>query len=483
MFHINRDDLLTVIHIVSNMLRMYGLTLVIPLIVSLIYSETLYALVFFLMAVIFTASFWAIQSLVPAKVCDTKHAVLSLAVIWIMIALVSVIPFIVYGMPFVDAFFESTSGWSGTGLTMIQDPSILPHSISFFRGFIQWVGGFGMVILVLLLYEKPKTAYALFLAEGRFEDFCLDFVKIARIVVGIYVSYTILGIFFMWISGVPFFDAAVHILSIIATGGFSTNSVGIGWFGKWPMFVAIIWMYIGGTSFLSHYSLISGRVRKFFRNPELRYMFAIFVVCSAIIGLDLYLSHKAVYYHGVFYVLSAMTGTGAGTPFAVSDFPPASIIILTLLMISGPAYGSTGGAVKLWRSIIVISVIRREIKKPFMHPNAVMPIKMGNNLIDEETASKVASFVLVYIFLILLGGIVFMFFNYGLVDSIFTVASAQGNVGLSTISGDIWFGMPYILKILLVIHMLIGRVEIFPFFVLLKALAGREDLKVLGGRE
>lgn len=474
MFNIDKEDILIVLQIISNMMRMYGVALVIPLFVSLYYEEYSYARVFLIMAVVFTGVFSLLKRLLKMPACDTKHAILSLALVWILISLFSVIPFLHYGMSFLDAIFESTSGWTGTGLTMIQDPSIIPHALQFFRGFIQWVGGFGVVILVLLLYEKPKTAYVLFLAEGRFEHFSTDFMKIARIIVGIYAVYTAIGTFFMWVSGVPFFDAMTHIMSIIATGGFSTNSIGIGFFGKWPMFVAIIWMYIGGTSFLSHYALLKGRVVKFLKNPEVGYMFAIFVVCSGIICLDLYFNKKASYYHGVFYALSAMTGTGAGTPFSVDKFPPASILILTVLMISGPAYGSTGGAIKLWRSIIVLKVIRREIIKPFLHPNTIIPLKMGNNIIDDETASKVASFSIVYIFLILAGSMIFMFFNYDIEDSVFTVASAQGNVGLLTLSGTVWYGMHYVLKILLILHMLVGRVEIFPFFILLKAIMGRK---------
>lgn len=474
MFNFDKEDALIVLQIVSNMMRMYGMVLVIPLFVALYYEEYSYAKLFFLMAISFTVVFSVIRRLIKIKECDTKHAILSLAMVWVSISFFSIMPFLFNGTSFLNAIFESTSGWTGTGLTMMQDPSILPHSLQFFRSFMQWVGGFGVVILVLLLYEKPKTAYVLFLAEGRFEHFSLDFMKIARIIVGIYAVYTAIGTFLMWLLGVPFFDALVHVMDIIATGGFSTNTVGIGIYGKGPMFIGIIFMYIGGTSFLSHYALIKGSIAKFFKNPEVKYMFILFVVCSGIICLDLFFNKKAEYYHGIFYALSALTGTGAGTPFSVDKFPPASIVILLVLMISGPSYGSTGGAIKLWRSIIVLKVIRREILKPFMHPNAIIPLKMGNNVIDDETASKVASFAIVYIFLILLGGIIFMFYNYDIEDSIFTVASAQGNVGLSTLSGTTWFNMPAVLKVMLILHMLIGRVEIFPFFILLKAIMGRK---------
>lgn len=474
MFNFDKEDFLIVTQIIANMLRMYGVILIIPIIVSLMYGEWSYTKIFFITAVILTVGCSIIRRVIKTQECDVKHALISLALIWVIISLVSIVPFLYYDISFINSFFETTAGWSGTGFTLIQDPGILPHSLQFFRGFIQWLGGFGVVILVLILYEKPKTAYVLFLAEGRFEHFSTDFMKIARIIVGIYAVYTAIGTFFMWLSGVPFFDALVHIMDIMATGGFSTNTVGIGIYGKIPMLTAIVFMYIGGTSFLSHYALVKGRVAKFFRNPEVRYMFAIFVVGSLIICLDLYFNKKEEYFQGIFYALSALTTTGTGSTFSVDKFPPASMLILMVLMISGPAYGSTGGGIKIWRSIIILKVIRREILKPFLHPNAIIPLKIGNNVVDDETASKVASFVIVYIFLILIGSVIFMFFNYSLQDSIFTVASAQSNGGLLTISGPSWFGMHVVLKIMLILHMLIGRVEIFPFFILLKAMMGRK---------
>jgi len=473
MFNFDKEDILIVTQIIANMLRMYGVILIIPIIVSLFYGELSYTKIFLITGVVITVGCSILRRVIKTQACDVKHALISLALIWVIISLASIVPFLHYGISFLNAFFETTSAWSGTGFTMIQDPSVLPHSLQFFRGFIQWLGGFGVVILVLILYEKPKTAYVLFLAEGRFEHFSTDFMKIARIIVGIYAVYTAIGVFCMWISGVPFFDALVNIMDIMATGGLSTNSVGIGFYGRIPMLIAMVFMYIGGTSFLSHYALIKGRVAKFFKNPEIRYMFAIFAVGSLIICLDLYFNKKYEYYHGIFYALSALTTTGTGSTFTVANFPPASLLILMILMISGPAYGSTGGGIKIWRSIIILKVIRREILKPFLHPNAIIPLKIGNNVVDDETASKVASFVIIYIFFILVGSVIFMFFNYDLKDSIFTVASAQANGGLLTISGTAWFGMHAFLKVMLILHMLIGRVEIFPFFILLKALMGR----------
>lgn len=471
---IRKEDLLIIIQILANMFRMFGVILFIPLLASIFYAETEFTLIFASMAVVIILVSTIIRYFLKINKCDFKHAILSLAIGWASISAVSAIPFLLYpDFGFVNSFFESLSGWTGSGLTMVQHPSLLPHTLNLFRAMMQWIGGFGIVILALLLYEKPKTAQTLFLAEGRFEDFYVDILKVARMIVVIYLIYTLFGTLMLNIAGVPFFDAFIHSLTTISTGGFSTNEVGIGMYGGVPMFIGIALMYLGGISFLSHYALIKGKVKKFFKNPELRYLFILSFISIFFVMLDVYLSKQHFYYESIFYVVSAITGTGAGTVKPVVDFPHTSILIIILCMVSGAAYGSTSGGLKLWRSIIILKVIRREMLKPFLPENTVLPIKIGNNVVSDETALKAASYMLMYVLLMLMGSVVFMFFNYSFTESIFTVASAQGNVGLNIIPSAQYFYMHPFLKVLLTFHMLAGRMEIFPMLVLLRALVKR----------
>lgn len=471
---LRKEDLLIIVQILANMFRMFGFILIIPLVASIFYKESVYTELFGVLAVITILVSSFVRLFLKIERCDFKHAVSALAVGWISIAIVSTLPFLVYpGFGFVNSFFEALSGWTGSGLTMVQDPTILPHTLNLFRSLMQWVGGFGIVILALLLYERPKAAQTLFLAEGRFEDFYVDLLKIARMIVIIYLLYTLAGTLLLIASGVPFFDALIHALTTIATGGFSSNKVGIGLYGKVPMLIGIALMYIGGISFLSHYSLMKGKIKKFLKNPEIRYLFIISMIAMLFVILDVFLSKQHLYYESIFYVVSAITGTGAGTTTAVASFPHTSILILLLCMVSGAAYGSTTGGLKLWRSVIILKVIRREIVKPFMPEKTVMPIKMGNHLITDETALKAASYMLLYILFMLGGSVVFMFFNYPLTESIFTVASAQGNVGLNIIPATQYFYMHPCLKLLLTFHMLLGRMEIFPLLILLRGLTRR----------
>ena len=348
------------------MFRAFGFLLLVPTIFSFAVEEIEFTKLFGLMAVIFIAVFSTIKYFLKKEECRLKHAVISLALAWTSIALASAIPFLVHGIKFIDAFFEAFSGWTGTGFSMIQNPQNLPLSLNFWRGLIQWVGGFGIVVLVLLLYERPKTAFTLFLAEGRSENFYTDLLKVARMIVLVYALFTLLGFCLMLISGVPLFDAFINTLTSIATGGFTTNEIGVGYFGIMPMCITILLMLIGGISFASHYNLIKGKIKQFFKNPEIIFMFIIIVFAFAFVSLEIYLTKKGNYFDGLFYIVSALTGTGATTKFPVGAFPSVATLILIFLMISGPTYGSTGGAIKLWRTLVLFKVIRRQILKVFL---------------------------------------------------------------------------------------------------------------------
>jgi len=464
---LHKGDVAIILQILSNMLRFVGISMLVPAIVSYFYGELLYAQLFFEMAIILIVVFSILYSILGHREAKFKHAVIAIALGWFLVGLIGMFPFLPFGMQPVDAFFESMSGWSTTGLTMVQRPEELPYSLNFWRGFIQWLGGFGIVILALMLYERPKTAQELFHAEGRTEDFYTNLFKIARIIVGIYLIYTILGIILFLISGLNLFDATIHSFTCIATGGFSTNSVGIGIYGHAAMASAIIIMLAGGISFVSHRELMKGNIKGFFSNPEVKFLFVMLISSTLLIFLSSTIKEQI--FDQFFYAVSALTGTGATSTLAVNTLPPAAVFVLIMLMVCGACYGSTAGAIKLWRILIVFKVIRREIYKALLPQNAVLPIKIGGKTIPDENALNAIAYFALYIMLLLFGSIVFMLAGYGTVESIFTVASAQGNVGLNVISGARWFGMNAALKILLSFHMILGRMEIIPFLVMLKS--------------
>ncbi len=469
MAELDKADLLAILRVISNMLRFVGLALVVPVLVSVFYSEVLYANVFAVMAIVLTVVFSLIHFIVGKREVEFKHAMISVALCWFIVGFISCIPFLFAGIPFVDAFFESISGWSGSGLSMVKQPETLPFSLNFWRGFIQWIGGFGIVILALIFYERPETAHKLFQAEGRTESFYINVIRIARIIIAIYLVYTAIGVVLLLAAGLSPFDALIHAFSSIATGGFSTTSAGMGNFGKMAMSATILLMLLGGISFESHRDLLKGRIKRFFSNPEVKLLFGLILAASAIIFLNNYLSQNSHFFNEFFYVVSAISGTGATGEIAVSALPAISIFVLIRLMVFGACYGSTTGAIKLWRILIVFKVVRREIYRALLPKKTIIPIKVGGKPVSSDAALDALAYIGLYILLLAFGSIVFMFGGYGVIESVFTVASAQGNVGLSVIAGNAWFGMNDALKILLSIHMIAGRMEIIPFLVVLKS--------------
>ncbi len=475
---LKKVDFLLIVQILSTLLRMYGVSLIVPSLVAFYLGDPSAAKSFFTTGLVIFGITSILLFLLEKPLKDheakIKHTVICLALAWIVVSFISMIPFLREGLTTVDAFFESFSGWTGSGLSMINDPASVTPSLNFFRGYIQWIGGFGIVVLALLLYTRPTTAKSLFMAEGRSENFFLDFKKIARIVVAIFAVYTVAGIVALKISGVPLFHAIIHALTTISTGGFSSNTIGIGVYGYVPMFIGILLMLIGAISFNSHYHLLSGDYKKFFKNPEIIFMIAIIFISTALISFEIWFIEANFFYDGFFYVVSALSGAGAGTPVPISSFNQVSIIIFIFLMVCGATYGSTAGAVKLWRILIVGKIIRREVVKHFLPEHAVVPIKVGDQVVSDDQALKVTAYTLLYLSVLFIGSFIFMLSGYTTVNSVFMVASAQGNVGLNILSEATYFGMNTFLKMLLVFHMLIGRIEIFPLLVLIRSFTAKK---------
>lgn len=492
MVQFSRTDFKIILQIIANILRMFGIVMIFPGILALLFFEGEYFWVFFLPGAIVTGIFWWIKSFLKFDQATMKHAITGLVLSWLIISLISSIPFAKYNIAFLDALFESVSGWTGTGFTMIQDPSAIPKILNIWRALIQWVGGFGIVILALLIYEKPKTAQTLFLAEGRREDLALNILKIARLFVVIYTAYTLIGSFVMWSSNlfgseISYFDSLINVATAIATGGYSSNPVGVGIYGRFPSSIIMIMMLIGGISFIRHYELFKGKFRSVFKDSEVRFLLATIVLASLLISADLYLgiksdefsnsefneSSQVQMFDGVFYVVSAVVGSGHTTQAPVSNLPNLSMLIIILLMIFGASYGSTCGAIKIWRILIIFKVVKREIRRAFVPKHAILPLKVGDVTISDDSALQAASFTLLYITLLIAGTIIFLMFGYGSLESIFTVASAQGNVGLNVIQTANYFSMHPVLKIVMMGHMLLGRMEIIPILIFVRGFLGR----------
>ncbi len=467
-----KRDATIIIRLVADVLQAYALFLLIPLTVALASAERVQALVFGIEAGVLLPATRFVQRRTTSTGVQKRHAAMALALMWTSLSLLSFVPFLSHDLGPVDALFEAFSGWTDTGLTMIPDPQSLPHSLSVFRILVQWASGLGIVILMLYIYgPSSRAAQSLFRAEGRFEDFATNVWQLGRTIVLIYVGYTAAGALALRALGLTWFDALAHAVTSLSTGGFSTNSVGVGLYGALPSAVAVVLMVMGGISFGSHQALLSGDVRKFLRNPEVRALAVIIVGASGLLVAELWVTEGYVgerVLPSVFYAVSALSTCGAGTTLPLSEAPDVWVFTVTLLMISGAAYGSTTGGLKLWRVIIIGQVIGREIRRPFYPAQAVLPITMGNNRIRGRTVIEVTAYALLYLALGLGGSLLFMLFGHRSLHALFSVFSAQGNVGLNAMPEALWYGMHWFLKLQLIFHMLIGRMEIFPLLYIVR---------------
>ncbi|MCJ7735707.1 MAG: TrkH family potassium uptake protein, partial [Anaerolineae bacterium] len=465
---------LIIFRLVGDVLYAFGFLLLVPLLVAIFAGEDRQAITFGIGAAICIPVFYVVRRRTSAAGVKNHHAAIALTIMWVSLSLISSIAFRLNGISWINALYEAFSGWTDTGLSMIAHPEELPVSLSLFRIMMQFVSGLGIVIFMLALRgPSSQAAQSLFQAEGRFEDFTTNIWHMGRTIFVIYSGYTLAGFLLLWALGVPPFDALMHAITSLSTGGFSTNSVGVGLYGALPSIVAIVLMLAGGISFSSHQALVTGSLKKFWRNPEVRALFTISIGASGVLFLVQYLAEGPAWDRvlaSVFYAVTAISTCGAGTTISVSQLPDAAIFVIIILMLSGAAYGSTTGALKLWRLIIVRKVIGREIRRPFYPTGTVLPIRMGNNIITDNTALQVAAYVLLFVGIGLVGSLVFMVSGYRPLYALFTVFSAQGNVGLNAMPDTLYYGMHPLLKLQLIAHMLIGRIEIYPLLYLLHGL-------------
>ncbi len=464
-------NLYSVLSYIGMILEILGILAFIPIIISLIYGEGLH-FPFIITGIISFAIGSILSKRFEKEDLDLGSAMVVAALSFIVVSLIGSIPYLYFLNP-LDSVFESVSGFTTTGLTVIQ-PEGYPLSLLFWRSFTQWIGGIGIVIIFILLIASPGiSSYHLYRAEGKAEKIEAGIKHTVKKMFKVYGFYTVLGIILLCLAGMPLFDSLLTTFTSVSTGGFSPKNASIGAYGNpWIELVIIILMIIGGTSFFVHSRIFSGplkealkktktRVVKYLKNPETKLFWCIMVVFFILITLTLMPQQDAIR-HGIFHSVSALTTTGY-TTFAIT--PSGSVLFfLIILMVIGGYAGSTAGGLKLVRFGIAgksIAWLAKKISLPF---EAIIPFRFGKRVIKESELTIISLFVAIYIMLLVVSSIIFILLGYPPLTSFFEVASAQGTVGLSVINMAAlhWLG-----KIVLMINMLLGRLEIFPFLVLI----------------
>ena len=390
------------------------------------------------------------------------------AVGWLMMSLFGGIPYFLAGyLNPIEAWFESMSGFTATGLTMFADVESLPRSILLWRSLTEWIGGVGVIVLFLsVMYRTSRVVQTLYFAEGRSDKTEPTVIGTVRKIWGIYVFYTFFFAFIFYLLGAPIFDSINIAMTALATGGFAVTNNSIGAYSPYVAIAVIFAMITGGISFVSHINLFKGKIKEFF-SIEVFAMFFIIIIFSGILFI-----HRMV--EGVFpltsllrsnfHLISALTGTG----FSLSDLSSLSDFdktILTIAMVFGGAYGSTSSALKLIRVVVLFYGIFWYIKKRLAPKSAIIPFKIGKKVFDVSEVRDVSIYTTTYIILLIVGALILMLYGNSFADSLFEVASAEGNVGLSV--GITSAAMPVVEKITLILEMWFGRLEIFPILIML----------------
>ena len=397
-----------------------------------------------------------------------KHGMMISSFAWLWASLIGGLVFAIStGMPLIDSVFESMSALTGTGITMFKDVEILPHSILFFRALEQWVGGLGVVVMVIGILTKPGTASSkLYQSEAREERIKPSIKTTLEKTFQIYAIYTAFGIILYLLAGMPIFDSICNTLHIVSTGGMGIKNANMGFYHNDLIYlISDILMILGATSFLVHYKVIKTRGKSLIEDLQ----FKIIICVIAFVTLMLYLVSNIVPMDLLFTVVSAITTTGASvaSPITMAGWPSFVLICLMCLMLTGGSNGSTVGAIKLVRMITFFKGIYRHIREILSPEGRVVPIKLHGRKIPEKAISESGNYITLYMMFILFTWALFCLFGHDPFKSLFAAISLQGNNGLEL--GIVNYTLNPILKLVSIFDMWTGRIEIYPVLITLRA--------------
>ena len=454
---------------------LFSVSFVIPMVVSLMFNDS--ALSVFIVTFVIIFSLGLIGWLFSRDAGDDlnqKDGFIIITFFWVVLSIAGSIPFILIGMPLVDAFFESMSGITTTGATVISNLSTLPESILFYRQLLQWMGGMGLIVLAIAVMPLLGIGGGqLYKTEipGAMNDQKLT-PRIKETAQALWLIYLVLTIFcalFYYFAGMGWFDAVSHSLSTVAIGGFSTHNESIGYFNNgFIEAVCITFMLLSAFSFTLHYfAFYMKKPLKYFHDPELKFFISILLVIftiSLLVNL-LTTTGEASVRELLFHTVSIVTTTG----FAIGDTSQWNPSIGFLFLIGafiGACSGSVGGGIKSWRVLIMINYAYINLKK-MIHPNAVFSLKIGTKNVEDDVASSVWGFFSIYVisFIILLLGLVVTGLDFE--SSFSAIGACLNNLGpgLGEVS-QTYESVSPVGKGILSFAMILGRLEIFTLLVL-----------------
>jgi trk system potassium uptake protein TrkH len=468
-------------NIVGLLVFFLGLGMVLPLAVALYYRDGSSAAILNAM-VATTATGLGIHICVRGHRMESISQREGMAIVtigWTLVGIFGALPFFFGqgGYRFTDALFESVSGFTTTGASIFTDVEVLPRGLLFWRSFIQWLGGMGIIVLsVAILPFLGVGGMQLYKAEvpSPVPDKLRPRIRdTARIMWKVYALFTAVQVLFLLMAGMGLFEAVCHTFTTMPTGGFSTRNASVAAYGSPYMdFIFIFFMVLAGMNFSLDYQFMRGQTLVFWRDPECRFYLGIVALLSLAVSWnlwgDVYAQFAQALRYGTFQVASLITTTGYVTA-DYEQWPAMSQLILLLCMFIGASAGSTGGAIKCLRLMLCIKYCYRELFT-LVHPHAVTHIKIAGKTVPEEVIRSVMGFLALYMGIFVLASVLLSAFGTDFVTSFSAVATTLGNVGpgFGTVGPVENFAhLPGMGKWILIWCMLVGRLEIFTVIILL----------------
>ena len=465
-----------VLSILGKILWAEAILLVLPLIVSIIYGNscTIAFLITIAVAIV-TALPLIIFCKTENKRIYSKEGFVIVSLAWIIMSVIGTLPFVISGeIPsFIDAFFETVSGFTTTGASILTDVESMSEGLLFWRSFTHWIGGMGVLVFVLALsQELPDRSIHIMRAEmpGPIVDKLVPKAKeTAKILYLIYIVLTLAEIVILVLCKMPLFEAIVHTFGTAGTGGFGVKADSIASYSPAIQWVIAVFMFIFGINFNLFYLITLKRIKSVFRSSELWVYVGVAVISCALITFNIYGSCEGLSEAlrlSAFQVSSVMTTTG----YATADFniwPGFSKTLLLVLMFMGACAGSTAGGLKVSRVIILVKGMRRELHR-LLHPRSVRTLKLEGKRIDEQTLSSANSYLTVYVASIVMIFLLLSIDNFDIETNFSATVACFNNIGpgLGAVGPAGNFSEYSVFsKLILTAAMLLGRLEIFPLLL------------------
>lgn len=412
-----------------------------------------------------------------------KDGYVTIVLAWLLSCIFGMIPYVIWGGEFsiINAWYESVSGYTTTGSSILNDIDSLPRSLLFWRASTNYIGGLGVVVFMLLILPSTRAGYGVKLSRVEIsslskENYKFKLSETAKIIITVYLSITLIQTVLLRISGIGWFDSLANSMSIAATGGFSTHSQSAAHFQN-PLaeVIMIFFMYVSSLHFGVLYSAVKGGSLKLFRNPVIKFytislLIAIAVSTVALLAKGVENNFLTALRHSTFMNVATASSTGFATT-QTKVWPVISLLILFYFSFMGACSGSTSGGIKADRMLLWYKSMRGVTKRK-LHSSAVVRPRIGNRIIETETIVDVNQFIIFFFAIIFLGAILLSAVGMDIEDSLTTSIACVGNTGLTFGSGGAfgsYSAFPAVGKLIMTIEMFFGRLEIYPILAFIAA--------------